>query len=206
MTDNLSLVQAKKFVRLRWKMIWDNANWRQARIEHTATYPAGTETVTLPTGVEFVLAMRIAGDRELLPSQDLVQMMIDPAGRGKTGTTLAFSPMAKDSSGAARVRLHRALEQEQELFFICKAKCPELVADSDTPLIPGVDQCLIALALGDMYRGPQRSIPKAEHCYAEAQGHLNQMKDVEKVQTAEIVQLVPLVESGGYNGDWLVRK
>lgn len=207
MTDNLTIEQAKKFARARWKMVWDAANWKQAHLEVLDTVPAGVEEVELPAEAAFVTGVRIAGNRELLPSDATTQLAVDPMGFGNGGPTYAFSPMPKSDTGAARIRLHRKLDQAQELLVICKRKCPELAADGDTPLIAGIDQCLIAFTLGDLYRW-LRAFPKANELYSEATAHLMQMKQIETVQTAQTVRLIPYIEPSGYQcgNDWLTQK
>lgn len=187
--DATTVAQAKSFARLRWKMIWDAANWRQGRYEVQGTVAANTEEVVMPTEVETVLAVRLA-DRELLPSDDLVEIQSDPAGLGTPGDTLAFSPTSRDEDGNARIRLHRPLKTTQTLTIICKRKCPELVNDTDRPLIPGVDQCLVAFTLGDLYRW-SRQLTRAQACYQEATTHLEMMKKLEVEQAASVIRIVP---------------
>jgi hypothetical protein len=207
MPETQTIAQAKKFAQARWKMIWDFADWKQAHHEVIAPVPAATEEVELPVEVELVKAVRIGGNRELLPSSQITQIGIDPAGFGNSGPTYAFSPVARSDAGAVRIRLHRPLSEEQELLFLCKRKCAELAADTDKPLIPGVDQCLIAFTLGDLYRW-QRQHTKAAELYQEAQAHLQQMVRLETIQTAQTVRFVPFTEPGGYSSDvdWLVGK
>jgi hypothetical protein len=197
MTDNLTKAQAKTFAQLRWKMIWDDTNWRQARHEVEATIAANTEEVTLPAEVETVIMARIDGNREIFPTTDLVAMSSDPSGIGSPGMTLAFSNYAKDSAGNARVRLHRPLDQARTILFVCKRKCVELVNDSDTPLISGIDQCLIAFVMGDLYEWV-RQMGKAQLKYQEGIGLLGKMQEIETQQSGRIVRIIPM-DGGEYD-------
>jgi hypothetical protein len=208
MDDPLTIATAKKYARHRWKMMWDNADWKQGYHEVIGEVPANTEEVELPVEVELVKAVRIAGNRELLPSSQITQIGNDPAGFGNTGPTYAFSPVARSEAGAVRIRLHRPLSQAQQLLFICKKKCEELAADSSKPSIPGCDQTLIAFVQGDLYRWPLRQHSKSKELQAEAMAHLEKMKEIETIQTAQTVRFVPFTEPGGYSAetDWLVGK
>jgi hypothetical protein len=150
--DATTKTQAKEFARLRWKMIWDALIWRQSRVRKTMSVTAGTQVVTMDSDVQKVLAVRIDGQRELMPSDDLAQMALDPAGADTSGDAVAFMPEPSDSSGNARIRLHRPPLANCTLLLICKAKCTPLVNDSDSPTLDGVDQCLIAYTLGDLYQ------------------------------------------------------
>jgi len=207
MTDNLTVAYAKRRAQARWKIIWNTANWKQAYHEVIGQVPANTEEVELPPEVELVTAVRINGDRELLPSSQQTQIMVDPAGFGNTGHTYAFSPVARSSAGAARIRLHRPFERETELLLICKRKCVELTAGTDVPLIPGADECIVAFTHGDLYRW-QRQFSKANEMFQEARALLAQMIVIETVQAAQTVRLVPFTEPNGYGAetDWLVSK
>lgn len=197
MTDNLTRDQAKLFAQLRWKMIWDEENWRQCRHEVAATIPSGTEEATLPAEADFVVFARIDGNREIYPSNDLAAASMDPAGIGLPGYTFAYSNYAKDSSGNARVRFHRPLDAARPIIFVCKRKCVELVNDSDTPLISGVDQCLIALTMGDLYEWA-RQFGKAQVKFQEGLQLLQKMKDIETQQSGRVSRIVP-IDDGSYS-------
>lgn len=205
LTDNLTITQAKKFARLRWKMICDQVNWRQLRREVLGSVPANTEEVVLPDDVELVLGVRIGGNRELLPSSDLSQLAMDPAGFGASGATLSFSPGPKNTAGRATIRLHRPLSQDTQVLLLCKLKCPALDNDSDTPLIAGVAQCLCAFTLVDLYRW-MRQFSKAEAMTQEATAHLARMVDLETSQAATVARFIPYVEPGYDGSDWLTSK
>lgn len=207
MPDATTVAQAKKFAQARWKMIWDFADWKQAHYEVINDVPANTEEVEMPIDVELVKAVRLGTDRELLPSSQITQIGIDPAGIGQAGQTYAFSPVARTDAGAVCIRLHRPLQQAANMLFLTKRKCVELTTDESRPLIPGADQCLVAFTLGDLYRW-QRQHSKAAELFQEAQAHLQGMVRLETIQTAQSVRFVPFSEPGGYSSDvdWLVNK
>lgn len=205
LNDNLTLTQAKKFAALRWKMIWDAANWNLSRGQAAVAIVGGTETAVMPSDVQLVLAVRIGTDRELLPSHDLTELALNPAAFGSVGETLTFSQAGKDGSGNVQIRLHRPTTQAATLLVLYKKKCTELVADGDTPLIPGVDQCLIAFALGDLYRW-QRQHSKANNLYMEANAHLGKMIELETVQSGRIARIIPYDCAGVSDGDNYLTK
>jgi len=208
MPDEATLKEAKKSVQQRWKAIWDHADWKQAHLEVLGIVPKNTEEVEMPPQVELVKAIRIGGNRELLPSSQITQVGVDPAGIGNPGGTYAFSPVARTGAGAVCIRLHRPLSEDQEILIIAKQKCPELLLDTDKPLIAGADLCLIAFCKGDLLENILHAYTKAERQFNQAMAMLGKMVSIETIQTATTVRFVPFVDQGGYTAetDWLVSK
>lgn len=206
MTDDVTIEQARTFTRARWGMIWDAANWRQAQMEVAGSVPAGTEDVLLPADVELVLAVRARGNAELLPDTAQAQMSVDPAGFGQSGETWAFSAGPRDATtGQARIRLHRAPARDTALLLLCKRKCPALLADTDSPLIPGAGETLSAFVQADLLRWT-RQYTKASEMMGEARELLTNMRAMETQQAAGIVRIVPMDGGGADGDDWLTSK
>jgi hypothetical protein len=208
MPDEATLKEAKKSVQLRWRAIWDYADWKQAHFEVLAIVPKDVEEVEMPPEVELVKAIRIGGNRELLPSSQITQIGVDPAGIGKPGGTYAFSPVARTGAGAVCIRLHRPLSSDQEILIMAKRKCPELLLDTDKPSIAGADNCLIEFCKADLLENILRAYTKADVLKNQARAMLEQMSKIETIQTATTVRFVPCVDQAGYSSetDWLVTK
>lgn len=200
--DVTTLAQAETFTIHRWRMLWNNQDWRQARHADSVEVAAGTQEVTLPDEFEFVKACRWAGQNELLPLNDISAFMRDPAGYDQLGLPMAFSQIGKDSTGAARIRLQRAPQQAGTLLVIGKRKCVNLATDDDSPLLPGVDECLCAFVMGDLEQW-QRQFTKAREFFTEANALLAKMVEIETAQTSEIRQIIPIEQQLGDGETWL---
>jgi hypothetical protein len=192
-TDTAAKSVAGTFANARWKMIWDAQPWRQTRWQATISVPAGTQDVTLGTEFEFVTACRWKGQNELLPISDQAAFSINPAGYDQSGTPLGFAQIGKTTGGLVQIRLFQIPTETQNLLVLGKRKCIELTADSDTPLIPGIDPCLQAFVMGDLYQWI-RQFSKAQVHYEEANALLAKMVEIETAQTSEIRRIIPMEE------------
>ena len=195
---------AKDYAKARWRMIWDAANWRQARHKDVVAVSSGTQDVTLPEEFEFAQACRWGDNLELLPLNDLAALASNAGGFDAAGPVLSFTLLSKDSDGNARIRLFQVPEEAKNLLVLGKRKCVELASDSDTPLIPGVEQCLLAFVMGDLYQW-MRQFAKAEAFFAEAQAHLQKMIEIETAQATELRRIIPVEQilDGDTHHDWL---
>lgn len=203
MTDTATKTVAGTFANARWKMIWNAQPWRQSRWQASITVPAGQQDVALGTEFEFVTAARWKGNNELQPISDLTAFSLNPAGYDQAGTPLGFAQIGKTTGGLVQIRLFQIPTETQTLLVIGKRKCIELMIDTDTPLIPGIDECLQAFVMGDLYQWI-RQFSKAQTCYEEANLLLAKMVEIETAQTSEVRRIIPTVEAisgdGGYAG------
>lgn len=185
--------QAGVYARNRWRMLWNNQLWRQTRHVDTISVPAGTQEITLPVEFEFALAVRWGDSRLLTATLDISALAMDPAGWSLPGAVMGFSLMPRTSEGRARIRLHRVPDQAGTLLVIGKRTCIELVADTDTPLLTGADECLCAFVMGDLYQW-MRQLGKAQVFFQEANALLAKMVEIETAQPTESRQLTPEVQ------------
>lgn len=189
--DATALAQADTFAMARWAMIWNAALWRQSRYQTTQSVAAGTQDVALDPLFEFVTAARWADAQELLPMQDWSAFAADPAGYGTAGSPVSFIPLPKTSAGLAQIRLTRIPETAQNLLVLGKRKVPALTTDADAPLIPGVDECLVAFVMGDLYQW-LRQLGRAQVFFEEGAALLGRMVEIETAQTSEIRRIIPI--------------
>lgn len=190
-TDATALATADTFAMARWRMIWNAADWRQTRYQQALTVNAGTQDVTLESAFEFAKAYRWGGQFELLPINDTNALALNPAGYDTAGEVSAVIPLGKNSSGDVVLRLVPKPAVTRELLVIGKRKCVELTQDTDSPLIPGVDECLCAFVMGDLYQWI-RQMGRAREFFAEGQALLAKMVEIEMQQTPEIRRIIPL--------------
>lgn len=192
-SDTATKAQAGEFAKARWRMIWNSQPWRQARWQQTVAVSSGTQDVTLESQFEFVTHCRWNGTVELTPITDGTAMAANPQGFDQAGAVGSFAQLGKNSSGDVVVRLFGIPNESKNLLVLGKRKCVELSADGDTPLLPGVDECLIAYTLGDLYQW-LRQMTKAGALYQEGAAHLAKMVEIEKEQSAGIVRVIPYVQ------------
>jgi hypothetical protein len=190
-TDSTALARAGTFIEARWRMIWNAANWRQSRYQQTVAVSAGTQDVTLDSNFDFPTAFRWAEAYEVLPVNDLNALAMNPTGYDSTGQVVGVIPLGKDSSGNFVLRLVSKPAESKNLLVLGKRKCVNLTSDSDSPLIPGVDECLCAFVMGDLYQWI-RQMNRAQAFFAEAQALLAKMVEIEMAQTAEIRRIIPV--------------
>jgi hypothetical protein len=191
--DTLTKDKAGEFARARWRMLWNNQLWRQTRHVDTISVAAGLQEVTLPAEFGFALAIRWGDSRLLTATLDLSALAKDPGGWALPGDVLGFSLMPRSADGRARIRLHRVPSTAGTLLVIGKRTCIELLADTDTPLLTGSDECLCAFVMGDLYQW-MRQLGKAQAFFQEANAHLAKMVEIETAQTTESRQLTPEVQ------------
>lgn len=190
-TDSSALAQAELFTKARWRMLWNESLWRQTRYQATVAVTAGTQDVTLDSNFEFVTAARWAESYELTSVSDLSALSMNPSGYDTSGPVLAFVPLARDSSGNCVIRLMQTPQESKNLLVLGKRKCVELSAAGDSPSIPGADQVLCELVMGDLYEW-MRQLSKAQVFFQKAAVLLERMKEIETAQASEIRRIIPM--------------
>jgi tRNA A37 N6-isopentenylltransferase MiaA len=66
------------------------------------------------------------------------------------------------------------------------------MGDTDSPVLRGIDNALLAFAEGDMYER-SRQFAKSQVKFTEAAAHIQIMKDLEKGQQQSITRIVPYI-------------
>lgn len=189
-SDTATKTQAGEFAKARWRMIWNSQPWRQARWQQTVAVSSGTQDVTLQSQFEFATHYRWDGQTELMPVAEGAALAMNPQGFDQAGAVTSVAQLGKDSSGNVVLRLFGIPTESKNLLVLGKRKCVELSANSDTPLLPGVDECLCAFTLGDLYRW-QRQFTKADRLYGEANALLAKMVEIEVAQSGGIQRVIP---------------
>jgi len=199
-TDATALAQAELFCKARWRMIWNEADWKQARYQEAVAVNAGTQDVSLNARFDLVKTCRWAGLNEIAGINDMVAMALDPVGYDGSGTPVAFIPLGKTAPGGVlQVRLVRKPNVAGTLLVIGKRKPIELTTDTadadkvqEVP-IPGASECLCEFVMGDLYEW-LRQFSKAEYFFRKGGLLLEKMKELETVQAGEVRRIVPYVQ------------
>ena len=107
------------------------------------------------------------------------------------GTIFQVAAAAVVAVRYPRIRLLPIPTADTAFKCLVKKKATALEEDSDEPEIPGVENCLIALAAGDLMQSQRSAFAKADQFYKEGNALLEQLKRVETVQQASSVRIVP---------------
>lgn len=189
LSDTTTLALAKALARQRYKMLWEQHNWRQSLLATTVAVTAGTDTVTLPSALERALAVRWEG--RLLSGYDHgAAMQLMPDTFDEQGDPVGFIELPDDDSLQPRIQLVHVPAVAGTLYVLAKRRCPGLPADTSTPVIAGASTALCAYVLGDLWRN-QHQFSKAESCFGEAGALLTKMIETERQQAGTTQRIIP---------------
>ena len=227
-TETASVTACKDYIKERYQMVWDLALWTESLGIVSQDVKASTPEVTIssdpsifyyPTSstvastaprMDFVVAVKFTktGDtdgNELVGSEWVRFFALDANVWNNVETRRSsptnFIPLPKDSSGNTRIKLVPAPKDAGTLYALGKMKLPDL-GDSDSPVLPGIDQVLLAFGMGDML---ERSMQfgKAQAKYTEANALMQGMRDLQKNQQQQSAAVVPLVQDEWSGGDFV---
>jgi len=226
-TEAESVTACKGYIKERYQMVWDLALWteslgvvQQAVVASTPEvtissdpdifyYPSSSTVASTAPGMELVVAVKYTktGDddgQELVGSEWVRFFALDANVwnnvESRRSSPTNFMPLPKDASGNPRVKLIPAPKDAGTLYVLGKMKLPDL-GDSDSPVLPGVDQVLLAFGMGDML---ERSMQynKAQAKVAEGNALMQGMRDLQKNQSQQTSAIVPLVQDEWDGGDF----
>ena len=187
-TDPASLELCKKFINLRYEMIWHDGLWKESLITQTVAVPANDGMVTLAEEIEFPVAVRC--DRaQVLPVDQQTLFAVDPGIFDRAGTPTRFAVLPK-LNGLARLQLLERPERDCQLLVLGKRVFRPLTEDGASGVLVALNNTLIAFAEYDMLER-ERQYAKANTKLQEANALMTQMREVERYQTAASSQLIP---------------
>lgn len=190
MPDDVTLATAKQFAALRWAMIWDSRVWAQAVLPTAQAVPAGTQELVLDEALaDRVLAVRWNTETDLPGLSWDTAYRGDPAGWDAPGSPIGYVERPK-TAGHATIRFLRAPSEAGTVLVLAKRTCPPLVADSDSPTIPGTDQALIAYVTGDLLSHMGQT-GRAQVYWQEGTAHQQAMQAAEAEQSQTVRRLIP---------------
>jgi hypothetical protein len=196
-TTDAVVDRAKGFYDVRYRMIWDRFYWKQSKVSESVSVTAGTQDITFTSAIDRIIGARWDG-MQILPVNQEQVFQINATAWDASGTPVAFSELPKDSSGLTRIRLYEIPQTTRTLVVIGKAPS-ETLTDNQSPRLGGIDQCLQAYVLGDLWQSI-RQFNKAALLYEEAEAFLREMIKIEQEQTAYSNRIIPSSD-GDYSRD-----
>ena len=215
-TEAPSVTLCKSFINRRYQMIWDSAVWNESLgtisqpvLTNTADVTLSedpqvfyfpTATTTVGAKMDFIVAAKFipTGEEsgsETINSDWATFFQVDPGmfenTSGRRSFPSNFVNLPKSATGKCRIKLVPATSTAGNLFALGKLKL-ETMGDTDSPVLRGVDNALLAFAEGDMYER-SRQFAKSQVKFAEAAAHIQIMKDLEKGQQQSITRIVPYI-------------
>lgn len=207
-SDATSVALCKQFIQRRYDMIFSMRNWRDIMTNIASNLTDTTSgLLDLPATIDRVISIRINGDRMLVPTDSPLIMQLNPQAFEQSSIPFAFEEF-KDGT-TSKIRFLPVPNQAYALLITGRKAFVNLTNDTDTPIIRGIDNALIAFATADMLER-QRQYGKAQAKVEEGTSLLNEMIRVETELSGNMPRIIPMVEpSGGYGAfegnDWLYR-
>ena len=217
-TDSESVATCKKFLNNRYRMLFESALWTNSMGTTSTTVAAEDEIITLsddptvfyyPTSstvastapkLDFVVAMRFTetgkeDGAEIVGASWMQFFQLDPNQWNNTTQRRAnpsnFVPLPPDASGNCRIKPIPTPKTAGTLFALGKLKFVEM-GDSDSPVILGAENSLLAYAEADMLERAMQ-YQKAQIKFGEAGNMLQICRDLDNVQPDKMNTIVPMV-------------
>ena len=217
-TDSASVTTCKQFINNRYRMMFQASLWTNSMGVVSTSVAAEDETITLsddpsifyyPTSsttassapkLDFIVAVRFtetgkSDGLECVGGSWVQFFQLNPNMWNNTSdrrdTPQNFVPLPPDASGNCRIKPIATPKAAGTLYALGKLKFVEM-GDSDSPVINGAANALLAYATGDML---ERSMQyqKAQTKFAEAANLLQICRDLDNVQQDKTSFIVPTV-------------
>lgn len=197
--DTTSQTLCKEFAKMRYRMIWDAGNWKDAMGLVPSLIADTTGVMNVPTSIDRISGIRAAGNRMIFPADSAFVMQIDPSAFEATGDALAYEDFTDTAdSNRRKIRLFPIPSANTSILIYGKRTFVPLNLDEDEPILRNIDNALISFTTGDMLRR-QRQYDKAATMMAEGTAFLDGMGKIEKQAAGYVQRVVPVVESDSYN-------
>jgi hypothetical protein len=163
-------------------------------------YPTSSTTASSAPKLDFIVAVRFtetgkADGLECVGGSWVQFFQLDPNMWNNTtdrrATPQNFVPLPPDGSGNCRIKPIATPKNAGTLYALGKLKFIEM-GDSDSPVINGAENALLAYAEGDML---ERSMQyqKGQLKFAEAANMLQICRDLDNVQQDKVSVIIPTV-------------
>ena len=217
-TDSASVTPCKKFLNNRYRMMFDSALWTNSMGVVSTSVSAEDETITLsdnptlfyyPTSstvaatapkLDFIVAVRFTETGkedgfEVVGASWMQFFQLDPNIWNNTSQRRTnpqnFTPLPPDASGYCRIKPLNTPKSAGTLYALGKLKFTEM-GDSDSPIINGAENTLLAYAEGDMLERAMQ-YQKAQLKFGEASNMLTICRDLDNIQQDKMNSIVPTV-------------
>ena len=201
-TDSDSIAVFKQFVDRRYEMIWNAELWRESMGTYSTSVSSGTSVIDLTIEMDFPVSA-YWDEREITPVDYQRVFQINPALLDESGTPTDFIVLSKSVSASGtrpRIQLIRVPNETKTLLVLGKLVVTPLT-DNDSPTISGIDNALVTYVEADALEYLQQ-YAKAQAKLQEAGAHMQLMRDMEKNQSARMIQVVPDVEDAWTQNDF----
>ncbi len=217
-TDSASVTTCKKFINNRYRMMFQASLWTNSMGVVSSAVAAEDEIITLsdepsifyyPTSsttassapkLDFIVAVRFtetgkSDGLECVGGSWVQFFQLDPNMWNNTtdrrATPQNFVPLPPDASGNCRVKPIATPKNAGTLYALGKLKFTEM-GDTDSPIINGAENALLAYAEGDML---ERSMQyqKGQLKFSEAANLLQICRDLDNVQQDKTSVIIPMV-------------
>jgi hypothetical protein len=219
-TDAASVTTCKKFINNRYRMLYDSSLWTNSMGVVSTAVSASDETITLsddptifyyPTSstvsstapkLDFIVAVRFTETGkddgvEVVGASWMQFFQLDPNLWNNTSTRRSnprnFTPLPPDASGYCRIKPMATPDNAGTLYALGKLKFTEM-GDSDSPIINGAENTLLAYAEGDMLERMMQ-YQKAQLKFGEASNMLTICRDLDNIQQDKVNLIVPMVDN-----------
>jgi len=217
-TDSASVTTCKKFINNRYRMMFEASLWTNSMgVVSTAVaaedviitlsddpsifyYPTSSTTASSAPKLDFIVAVRFtetgkADGLECVGGSWVQFFQLDPNMWNNTtqrrATPQNFVPLPPDASGNCRIKPVATPKSAGTLYALGKLKFTEM-GDSDSPVINGAENALLAYAEGDMLERAMQ-YQKGQLKFTEAANLLQICRDLDNVQQDKTSFIIPTV-------------
>lgn len=193
--DTTSTAQCKEFIKNRYKMMWEECTWKESKQYLSKSIAINSTDISLDPTIEFVIQVTWY-NTTLLNIEPETLFRARPTWLTATGKPTYYVNRPK-SSGNCVIRFDVMPDVVQSINYVGKLVFTPLVNDSDTPLLSGIDNCLLSFAEADMLEYIKQYGTAAQK-FTEAMAMYSKMLDIERNQQTEIKQLQPISNDWSY--------
>ena len=199
--DYASIERAKRYVRNRWRSIWNAHLWKDSIGYASVKAEMDNGRCILRVPLERVRSIRY-GNYAIYPIDPSNIFQLDPMAFDEFGEVCGFTPLGKDDEGNRIVQIVRVPKDvDAESFLVMgKTKCPYL-EDTDEPFLTGVEDSITEFVIGDLWQDDQQGA-KASNAYANASTFLELMRKLDGEQSASNPRFIPEGTTGYQRNDF----
>lgn len=189
-TDSTSLALCQSFIANRYQMIWEMYSWNDAQVIVAQSVPSGTLDVTLNAQIDLVTSISWNNISLENFGADTIMRFNPALLQGISGSPVAYVNLTRDSSGNCVIRLINQPQTTQTLLVVGKQKFVPFATTSDSALLRGIDNALLAFGEADMLER-ERQRGSGQLKIQEATTMLQKMIDIENNQQTNSCRITP---------------
>lgn len=179
--DAASQTACASFILARYRSIYDSLPWLDSQLTVTVGLDGGNNAISMPEGMDRIIAIRSNGDTFLDPVNVNLLMQTDPTIFERTGLPTVYYENY-DATEGRQIVVYPTPAEVITLFIVGKRTLPDLTTGTDVPILRNIDNVLITYAFGDMLER-QKQFEKAKLKFDEAGAMLQAAQALETSQT-----------------------